>query len=31
VKAGQEATGDSNDEDPNISEGGTLLVNYVCH
>jgi hypothetical protein len=22
---------DTNDEDPNISDGGTLLVIYVCH
>jgi hypothetical protein len=30
AKARQEAKGDTDDEDPNISDGGTLLVIYVC-
>jgi hypothetical protein len=31
AKARQEAKGDTNDADPNIRDGGTLLVIYVCH
>jgi hypothetical protein len=29
AKVRQEAKGDTNDEDPNISDGGTLLVIYI--